>query len=172
MKSLPNLFLVVLDLPEKLKKDTMYFKKMAEDTLKHSYPSRYSVPHVTVDHFEDFHNESKLYDRQDIIVHTKPFKIFVDGFQVFESSGTIYLRPVFDNELRTLCKQLSGGTTTPHITIARNLPSKDRDKLWDIFQKLQYRHEFICESIIVLKRMNGHWQKHMEIKLQDPILVN
>ncbi|MGC4020924.1 MAG: 2'-5' RNA ligase family protein [Cyclobacteriaceae bacterium] len=160
-----NVYMVVINPSTKATEDTIEFKKIAEASLGSSFRSRNSIPHLTVHLCEDFHNESKLYDFQKTTSQIKPFKIFIDGFGIFKTNGTIFLRPVFDENIRLLSEQLSGERITPHITIARNLKPSERDLLWAIFETMTYSHDFLCTNVIVLKRVNNRWLKHIELDL-------
>lgn len=160
-----NIYMVVIAPSDKAIEDAIEFKEMAQDRLGRSFPSRKSFPHLTLHLCQDFHNESKLYKFEEIISLIKPFNIYIDGFGMFKSNGTIFLRPVFDENIRSLSEQLGGERITPHITIARNLTPWDRDFLWKFFEERRYFLEFACKSVSVLKRVNGHWKKHIELYL-------
>jgi 2'-5' RNA ligase len=155
----------VISPSDKVMNDAVDFKKKVEVYLGRSFPSRNSIPHLTLDLCEDFYNESKLYDFEDAVSRIKPFKIFIRDFGIFKSNGTIFLKPVFDENIRLLSKQLNGKRITPHLTIARNLKPYDRDHLWGIFESMTYAHDFVCTCVTVLKWVNNQWSKRIEFDL-------
>ncbi len=89
-----NIYMIVIAPSDEAIEDAIEFKEMAQGRLGRSFPSRKSVPHMTLHLCQDFHNESQLYKFQEIISLIKPFNIFIDGFGMFKSNGTIFLRTV------------------------------------------------------------------------------
>jgi 2'-5' RNA ligase len=45
-------------------------------------------------------------------------------------------------------------TITPHVTIARNIPAQDYDRI-DDFTSFDYQGEFVCDKILVRRRIAG-----------------
>jgi hypothetical protein len=160
-----NIFMSVISPSDKVMEDTIDFKRKAEVSLGRSFPSRNSIPHLTLDLSEDFHNESKLYHFEDAVSRIKPFTVFIRDFGIFKTNGTIFLRPVFDESIRFLSEQFSGKRITPHLTIVRNLKPYDRDRLWEIFKITTYARDFVCTCVTILRRVNNQWLKHAEFGL-------
>jgi 2'-5' RNA ligase len=164
MKQDPDFYFLLITPPPDVIEDAIFFKAKARTLLGHSYRSFHSVPHMTLHQYRDF-QERKLYIYNDIISRTASFNIFIEDFGVFEGNGTIFLKTVFDDEIRSLCRQLRGNAITPHITIARRLAQHDRDQVWASFKGISYRRHFLCDRITVLKRFRQRWHKHSELPL-------
>ena len=164
MKSLTNLFFLLVSPPPNVAEDVSYFKEQASKCIGHSYKSRHSKAHLTLHQYEDFHNESLLYNYRDAISSIKSFTINIKDFGFFKNNGTIFLNP-YAPDLDELSVRL-GRSITPHITIARNLNPKDFDLVWSYFKNLSYSNFFPCKSVTVLKWINTKWNFHTNLLLK------
>lgn len=71
---------------------------------------------------------------------------------------------ILDRPGKTLPKPKS---INPHITIARNIDTRDFERIED-FTFFEYYNEFVCESVTILRRPEGsdkHFSPVAEIKL-------
>lgn len=165
MKHLPNLFFLLISPPECVVQDVFFLKKLVRRRIGRAYRSLHSKAHLTLRQYYDFHNESLLYSFSEKISHIRAFTIHLKDFGSFKNNGTIYLTP-YAPELYELSENLNGYTITPHITIARNLASREFNFAWKIFRDRHYSIFFRCEYITVLKWMNAGWQAHTKLMLK------
>jgi 2'-5' RNA ligase len=165
MKHVPNLFFLLISPPEWVVEDVSFLKELVRRRIGRTYRSLHSKAHLTLRQYYDFHNESLLYSFSEKISHIGSFTIHLKDFGSFKNNGTIYLTP-YAPELYDLSENLNGYTITPHITIARNLASREFNFAWKIFRDRHYSIFFRCEYITVLKWMNAGWQAHTKLMLK------
>jgi 2'-5' RNA ligase len=164
MKSLTNLFFLLVSPPPGIAEDVAYFKNQVWKCIGHSYQSLHSKAHLTFLQYEDFYNESSLYTYGDAVSCVKSFTVYIKDFSCFKNNGTIFLNP-YAPELHDLSEKLKNRRFAPHITIARNLKSIDFDKAWKALRESSYSKSFECKCITVLKRVDNRWQPHVDIQL-------
>ena len=164
MKSLTNLFFLLLSPSSDIANDVSYYKEQAWRRIGHSYESLHSKAHLTLRQYYDFHNESLLYTYSDVISCIKSFTINIKDFGFFKNNGTIFLNP-YAPDLNELSTGL-GLSIAPHITIARNLNPRDFDLLWNHFKDLSYSNSFKCDHVTVLKWINTKWNFHADLLLK------
>jgi 2'-5' RNA ligase len=142
-----------------------HLKTVVKKIIGHSFESFHSIAHLTLFQYFDFHNESKLYEYEEIVSRVKQFEISLRNFNAFDRSGTIYLDIEKTDDVCYLANLL-GHRITPHITIAKNLSKQDFDRAWNEFKKRTYSCRFICKDVKVLKRSSNKWVEHTYLPLR------
>ena len=165
MKSLSNLFFLLLSPTPDIISDVFVLKRRVWNCIGHYYDGVHSTAHLSLFQYEDRHNESFLYTVSDRISSVKPFNIRIKNFSFFKSNGTIFLEPVNKLEICELHEKLNGGSIYPHITIARNLSPKDFDLAWKTLKDSSYNNSFTCDGVTVLKWIGRKWQSHIYLPL-------
>lgn len=169
--------------------------KVLKDKLKDMAglaPYNEAPAHITLASFEAYESVDVRENIRNAISGQGAFPIKVDGYHVFENSNTLHLKitnpeiiaelagaiisqrkrkkqlvrqtSILDSPRRTVKKTLS---IVPHITIARNIPKTDFDRIGD-FSVFEYATAWICEKITVRRRIagsDGRFSAYAEIKL-------
>ncbi len=165
MNSLSNSFFLVLSPPQDIISDVFDLKRLVWNCIGHAYDGAHSTAHLSLLQYEDPHNESLLYTISDRISSVRSFNVRIKNFGFFKNNGTIFLEPVNKLEICELHEKLTGGSIYPHITIARNLNSKDFDLAWKALKDFSYSNSFTCDCVTVLKWMGRKWQSHINLPL-------
>ena len=169
-------YLVVLSLPEIIKNDVKHFKDHLANKIGF-YDSRFSIAHVSILSFwMRIKGENTLLLRlEEIAAGQAPFNLTICNFNSF-SSSTIYLE-ILEKELFSrmsknfnkntinpyLPNKWKGLTTTPHVTIAKNL-NDNFNATYDLFRYKTYNNSFIANAALVLKKYSsGNYELLMEL---------
>ncbi len=165
MNSSINSFFLVISPSQEVMEHAAYLKNIVLQSIGHSYNSLHSKAHLSLLQYFDRHNENDLYRISDNIADIKPFNIFLKGLNFFRSNGTIYLDIVNKSPIYDLNERIQKRPIMPHITIARNLNSRDFEIAWKALKDQSYSHYFKCGHVTVLKRVGGLWVPHSNLSL-------
>jgi hypothetical protein len=134
------------------------------------FDSVHSLAHITLTNYIDYHNDSRLYDIELLIVEFSSFELCTNGFQVFHQglNRTIYLDIVQKNPVRDIAEKLNKKNITPHITIAKNLTPDVFGKAWELLKTEVFCDYFQCWYVTVLKRplYSNSWINYMQLDLR------
>jgi hypothetical protein len=100
-------YLLVINPDANIATDIRFFKNKVWE-LTGDFPSHYSQPHITIYNFLGFqqkedHIKSAL---KEVVTSLKSSFIYLENFQSFEGSGTIYIAPRPRNYFSLLLKSL------------------------------------------------------------------
>jgi len=111
----------------------------------------------------------------------EPFVLQLNGFAHFLPTDytTIYAAikstPEMEDWFKRLRKCLEEKKAVPHITIARQVPNHQAQKLWPKFKNRPWDDEFEADRLTILYREtfggSKHWQPFREIRFKgNPVL--
>lgn len=160
-----NFFFLLISPSQEVIEYVAFLKNIVFESIGHSYKSLHSKAHLSLKQYLDYHNEDKLYTISDKITDIKPFNIFIKNLNFFKSNGTIYLDIVNKSSVCDLNERIQKQSIIPHITITRNLNSRDFEVAWKALKNQSYSHYFKCCEITVLKRIGGLWVPHSNLPL-------
>ena len=156
-------FLIQPDI--KTDREVKLYKRLVNGCIHLSGENLWSAPHLslfkwTANYSMDDYIISKT---EKALRDTPGFKVKLDGVDVYHH-GTVkkslVLKVKNPEPIRTVNKNLlqefrfRQRKISPHITIVRAIPAGDFNKLNDLRQ-FDYRGEFSCNKITVLKKMIG-----------------
>ncbi|HRV54058.1 MAG: 2'-5' RNA ligase family protein [Flavobacteriaceae bacterium] len=130
-----------------------------------------SKPHITIAKFimSSLH-QNFLVEHFESLVSTEKFNLQINGFGIFESSGTLVLQINKSAELDVLLKNISdlkralllhkaknfGLIYTPHLTISSFLDSKTLHSSLSHFKNIAYsKKPFEVDHLMITSRENG-----------------
>lgn len=153
-------------------------KEEAKKICSKGYTSVGTQPHISLVNFSMLEkNEAPLLAIIESILANHPKIISrATKLSVFENSGTIFINlenveaiKQFAKELQVLLKTSNltykavGITTTPHITILKNLFGKQLDELWTALAKIPImEQEFYCSHLRIKKMQQRTFYKEKE----------
>jgi 2'-5' RNA ligase len=163
-------YLFLLSPPANIKHEIERYKKAS---VKHigEFASMASPAHITinqVDRQKPYMVDAALEQMQRRIQAMPPVLLHLDGFKYFphlHSKFTIYAyirnTPAVDEWFNQLRKSLNiKKAFVPHITVVRNIPEADFNKLWPHFKNKKLLEPFWINELKVLKRETfGNSQK-------------
>lgn len=103
-----------------------------------------------------------------------PIKIFGAGKNIQNGRGNVYLKIANPAPINELVKRLkpkfkkAPSKIRPHITLAKNLPQSDIEKIPDI-TLFDYFADFLCDRVTILRRplgSTGWFSPVAEVKLE------
>src|SRR6478609_3876847 len=146
-----------------------YLKEDVKRILGHYYQSAFSLPHISLSQFLDFHTDSLLYELETMMARQSAFLISLRDFGVFRhgANGSIVMNIDNQRPIGDFTENVWGYRITPQVTIARNLPPHDLDKAWTILKNIPYQYSFICDHITVLIRNHGRWEHYTDLYFSD-----
>ncbi|WP_300665286.1 2'-5' RNA ligase family protein [Fluviicola sp.] len=118
----------------------------------------HSKPHISLCYFEANESSEELIKEKltAITASLKPFTVVISGVEKWKN-GTFILQLIQNEALNYIQKELShsfkGVTKTPHLTIARTIPERILEQVSPDY--FDYQGDFICESILILKKSPG-----------------
>lgn len=167
--------------PEPLHSQVINFKKEFIENYGEQLLAK-SSPHITLAKFvmsTSFQN--LMVEHFNALGETKPFSLKVNGFGIFESSGTLLLQINPSKELETLLKTISalkkaflhhkaknfGLIYTPSISIASMLDTKTLKDSLRHFKSIVYSQQpFEVDHLIITARENGKtwdWKHRIDL---------
>jgi 2'-5' RNA ligase len=161
-------YLLVINPDANIATDIRFFKNKVWE-LTGDFPSHYSQPHITIYNFLGFQQKEEHIKAAltEAVANLKSAFIYLENFQSFEGSGTIYISPrprnYFSLLLKALYPTLVGckginrhsniySSTEPHITVARGLKKEQFNTAWSHFKDKTYESSFVAESIVLLRK--------------------
>ena len=152
-----------------------------------SYESLHSKAHITIKPMprrKPYLAEHELLGLKNSLKPLPPVTLTIDSFDFFahgDEYRTIYAK-IRSTHLTTpwfkaLKKALNiKDYLVPHITIARNIPTAQHNKLWPQFKKLQWVEDFEVNRLTILHRQAfdtfAHWQIFTEIPFEGKHLIS
>jgi 2'-5' RNA ligase len=153
-------------------------------------PYNETPAHITLAAFDAYESADVKENIRNAVAGIKSFPIKVHGHSTFENSNTLHLKisnPDYLDEIASRiksqkkAKKESRQTSIldskrqpkrkplimPHITIARNIPRDDYERIGD-FSAFEYCTEWICDRVTVRRRISGsdlNFKAYAEIKL-------
>jgi 2'-5' RNA ligase len=165
-----NFFFLLISPPQAVIEYVFYLKRLIQNAIGHSYDGAYSIAHISLHQYQDFHNESLLYSYGEKIACVEPFNINIKDFSLFKNNGTIYLDVVRKFNIQELAEQVFNKHITPHMTLAANLNAEECDIVWHLLKNFSYRYSFQCDHITTLRSVNGRWNNHLDFPLKGTML--
>ena len=155
-------FMILLSPPDKVKTLVRDHKLHAAQIIG-NYESMHSIAHISI---KKMHRQKSFLTTPLILgLNTKltaipPVTLAIDGFDYFnhgEDYKTIYAKihstPEITQWFKTLKKHLNiKEFMVPHITIARNIPVSDFNKLWPYFKAIKWSDNFTVNELTVLQK--------------------
>ena len=128
-----------------------------------NYESMHSTAHISI---KLLHQQKTFLTEPGILAFRKrlclipPVTLSINGFDYFnhgEEFKTIYARIGSTPETSHWFKMLKHHLhvkdfMVPHVTICRNIPTADFDKLWPYFKALEWKETFTVNALTVLQR--------------------
>lgn len=146
-----------------------------------NYESMHSIAHISIHkkiRQRSFLTEPDMIDFRKRLCIIPPVTLKIDGFDYFNHGNdyrSIYARIVNSPETTHWFKMLKQhlnikGFSIPHITICRNIPVADFDKLWPHYKEIKWDDTFTVSSLTVLQRETfasfAKWEPYTELKFE------
>jgi 2'-5' RNA ligase len=155
-------------------------KRYAASVIGH-YPSEQPQAHISIDK----RTRQKAFIAEPILESMKkgmqsmpPINLTIDGFDYFNHGNdyrTIYASLRSDHIttlwFKTLKKHLYlREFMVPHITICRNIPTADFEKLWPHFKAINWVENFTINELTILQRETfdtfAEWQPYLALPFE------
>jgi hypothetical protein len=155
-------FMMVLSPAVHVKALVQEHKQYAANVIG-KYESMHSIAHISIKNMtrqKAFLTEPGIIALNKTLPSLPPITLTIDGFDYFnhgEDYKTIYAKLRSDHVttlwFKTLKKHLNiKEFMVPHITIARNIPITDFNKLWPHFKAVNWVESFTVSELTVLQR--------------------
>lgn len=155
-------FMMVLSPADHVKALVQEHKQYAANVIG-KYESMHSIAHISIKNMprqKAFLTEPGIIALNKIMPSLPPITLTIDGFDYFnhgEDYKTIYAKLRSDHITSLWFKTLKKHLTikefmVPHITITRNIPIADFNKLWPHFKAINWVESFTVNELTVLQR--------------------
>lgn len=153
-------------------KQVRSYKRMLNDTIKLSSENLFSVPHLSLFKWqvEGGIDSYIIQKTTEALKNVSRFKIRLGGVDIYtHGSAKRSLVLKVDNAEsvkavnRTLINEFhfQEQSYQPHITIARSIPTDDFNKLGYKFNQFNYKGEFFCDKVSILKKPMGEGKRYV-----------
>ncbi|MES2375816.1 MAG: 2'-5' RNA ligase family protein [Bacteroidota bacterium] len=174
-------FLMLLSPSDKVKAVVHNHKFYAADVIG-NYESMHSTAHISI---KMLHQQKTFLTEPGILAFRKRLCLIpsvtltINGFDYFnhgEEFKTIYARIGSSPETSHWFKMLKQHLhvkefMVPHITICRNIPVADFDKLWPHFKAMDWKETFTVSALTVLQRESfasfAKWEPFTELPFES-----
>lgn len=175
---LPDLqeYFVLISPTDEIKSDIKKLKNKVYKIIGRKTENEYSVAHISLFKTKYEMDNHLLEKLKKALAEVKPFSILTSEADVFlhgTTKKTLYLKIENPKPIQALFETLGEEfkfrkEILPHLTVEQNLTVADFDKLGTDLSVFNYKSEWICDRITVLK-MNpkkGNYKVIEEILLQ------
>jgi 2'-5' RNA ligase len=169
-------YFILISPPEDVKKETKKLKTKLYKIIGNATDNHYSVAHISLfktSWEKDSHILEKL---RKALSDCSSFPVAVNGVDVFShgtKKKTVYLKLENPKPIQQLYEAFKSELKlkkdfNPHLTLEKNLPTTDFEKIQNDLDSFNHPCEWICDRITVLK-FN---KKTNSYKLVEEILLN
>jgi hypothetical protein len=173
-------FLMLLSPPAAVRHAVSTHKFFAADIIG-NYESMHSTAHISI---KMMHRQKTFLTEPGVVAFRKrlclipPVTLTINGFDYFnhgEEFKTIYARIANSPETNQWFKMLKQHLhikefMVPHITICRNIPVADFDRLWPHFKATNWKETFTVNNLTVLQRETfasfAKWEPYTELPFE------
>lgn len=147
-------YLVVLSPPDAIKDDITTIKNELNAISDIGERNLHSIAHITL---VDKLTDDMLFPETiaEFVRGSKPFEITVAGWDYFDHghSVTVYLKVLHPEPITDLMAALKSSARAPHISLAKKIPHSTFEVLRPYLENLNYSATWICNEVIVLKKL-------------------
>lgn len=154
-----NEYFILISPPDEIKKETKKLKTKLYKIIGTTTENQYSVAHISLFKTtweKDSHVLEKL---RKVLSDVNRFPVAVNGVDVFShgtKKKTVYLKVENPKPIQQLYEAFKSELKlkkefTPHLTIEKNLPIADFEKIQNDLSIFNHQCEWICDRITVLK---------------------
>lgn len=161
-------YLVVLSPPDTVKDAIAKVKIGLNAITAIGDHNLHSIAHITlVDKLTDDVLFPETID--EFINGRKSFIIRIGGWDYFDHghSVTVYLKVLDPEPIIGLMEAVKSTARSPHISLAKKISYESFDKIKPYMENLNYSAQWICNEVIVLKKLMS--EKHLGFK--DKIII-
>jgi len=161
-------YLVVISPPKEIRNAIAVIKKDWDETANIGERNLQSIGHITLtDRLTDDANFSETV--RELLKGHQKFSVRLHGIDVFDHQPkkTVFLKIENPDPIISLMQSLKSATKSPHLSLAKTLQPETFEKLKNQINDFEFDTEWVCEEIIVLKKLMS--EKHLGFK--DKIII-
>ncbi|PBQ32986.1 hypothetical protein CNR22_14780 [Sphingobacteriaceae bacterium] len=156
---------------QKTEKEVKLYKRIVNSSIHLSAENLWSVPYLSLFKWTVNYSMDEFIIRKttEALKNTEGFKIKLDGVDVYhhgQVKKSLVLKIKNPAPIKSVNRSLleefkcNAHKISPHITIVKSIPNIDFKKLNSLDQ-FDYKGEFDCNKITILKKMIGSDQKYV-----------
>lgn len=164
---LPSEYMIVAN-TECCEDNIIQLKQYLKNTIG-TFPSAYSVPHITFSAFsmQEKHQDLIIQRLRHKLKQVSSFKVRLDGLSAWESSSTIFIQTsqeeslnlgsmifqaLYNRLVTEIHHSLKTKSGTAHVTVARGLSPENFEIAKALLLPISFKKEFTVKHITLLKR--------------------
>lgn len=151
---------------QRTEKEVKLYKRIMNSSIHLSKENLWSVPHLSLFKWKANYSMDEFVIRKatQALKNVEGFKVKLDGLDVYSHGHvkkSLVLKVKNPAPIKSVNKSLldefkfNSHKISPHITIAKSIPVSDFNKLSYSLEQFNYRGEFLCNKITILKKMLG-----------------
>jgi len=156
----------------KTEKEVKLYKRIVNSSIHLSPDNLFSVPHLSLFKWRVNYSMDDFIIRKtsQALKNVAGFKVKLDGLDVYHHGHvkkSLVLKVKNPTPIKSVNKSLIDefnckvSKISPHIPIVRSIPSSDYNKLIYSLNQFNYKGEFDCNKITILKKMIGIDNKYV-----------
>jgi 2'-5' RNA ligase len=170
-------YFIIISPPQRIRELISLLKKELNQQISLSAINLKSIAHISLLKFNMVSNDEQIINKiRQAVSSFHSFDIELGGYMIFKhgqiSSSLVINIPhpfpvlLLQQLLATSLKLRLRGKLTPHLTVARAVPSNDFGKIE--LSAFDYYDSFRCQQVVILKKEEGddHYKLLAEIKLK------
>ena len=160
---------------DEIKSETKKLKKKLYKMIGRETENKNSVAHISLFKTK-WEKDKHVVDRvRKSIADQKEFSVSINGTAIYDhgtKAKTLYLKVENLKPIQSLYEAFKDefkikGSLNPHLTIEQNIPVSDFQKIQDSLEAFNYKSEWICNKVTILKKKdNGGYKVVEEILFQ------
>ena len=165
-------YFVLLSPSEEIKKETTKLKKKLYKMIGRETENSKSVAHISLFKTKWEQDKHVLERVKKSISDQKEFSVSINGTDIYDhgtKAKTLYLKVENPKPIQSLYEAFKEefkikNSFNPHLTIEQNIPILDFEKIQDNLDVFNYKSEWICDKVTILKKKeNGGYKVVDEI---------
>jgi len=168
-------YAIMLSPSDEIKSETKKLKKKLYKMIGRETENNKSVAHISLFKTKWEQDKHVLERVRKSIADQKEFSVTINGTDVYDhgtKAKTLYLKVENPKPIQSLYEAFKEefkikSSLNPHLTIEQNIPIIDFQKIQDNLEVFNYKGEWICNKVTILKKKeNGGYKVVEEILFQ------
>lgn len=165
-------YLIVVSPPENIRRQLALFKQQMNALADIGERNLYSIGHITL--------TDKLIDDADFaetIAHfigrRERFEVRLSGIGILDhgpDKKTLFVNVADHAPIITLMRLVKAKSKFPHLTLAKNISAATLEKLEPFIADFNYEVNWVCEEIVVLKKLMREKQLGFRQRISIPLI--
>jgi len=174
-------YLIIISPDNAVKKYAWECNRKVKEILENEGRQEPMVAHITLVHNISSIEIDELFITavNNVAAELHSFPVYIKGFDFFErpNHNVLFISITNEAEVKAVHDKLYAQLEyeslgfKPHITVKRHIQREKFPLVWNYFEQLEYESQFVCDRILILKRMVQPHKKENYKPLHEALLL-